>query len=308
VLGPAVQRPEQRTFMLAAGAQGDSYAPVDRRRRRCGCCSARPCSCSSSPAATSPACWCADTVERGREIAVRTALGASRLRIARMLLVETLLLSGVGAIFGMAVSIWAARLAARLITQYGEPIAVNIGVDWGTFGFVVAAACATALLSALAPIVHVLRAPATGGLGAGGRQVSAAPAAARLRGGLVVVQFALSLALVGSAALLVRTIVNLRAVPTGFDLDHVALVAIDPAAAQLSPDQTRQFSARRRARLAAVPGVRAAGYGQRHPDRLRRIARHDPRSRLHAGPERRDGDQLQPGLAAVFRRHRHRAR
>ena len=261
VLGPAVQRPEQRTFMLAAGAQGDSILPSIV---------ASPLRLLLGAALLVLVVACGNvasllvsrTVERGREIAVRTALGASRLRIARMLLIETLLLSGVGAIFGMAVSIWAARLAARLITQYGEPIAVKIGIDWGTFGFVAAAACATALLSALAPIVHVLRAPATGGLGAGGRQVSAAPAAARLRGGLVVVQFALSLALVGSAALLVRTIVNLRAVPTGFDLDHVALVAIDPAAAQLSPDQTRQFLRDVETRLAAVPGVRAAGYGR----------------------------------------------
>ncbi|HEX5215307.1 MAG TPA: ADOP family duplicated permease [Vicinamibacterales bacterium] len=260
-LGPAVQRTEQRTFVLAAGGQGDSMLPSIV---------ASPLRLLLGAALLVLVVACANvasllvsrTVERGREIAVRTALGASRLRIARMLMVETLLLSGVGAVFGMGVSVWAARLAVRLITQFGEPVAVNIGVDWGLFGFVAAAALATALLSALAPIVHVLRTPAAGGLGVGGRQVSAAPAAARLRSGLVVVQFALSLALVGSAALLVRTIVNLRAVPTGFDLDHVALVAIDPVAAHLGPDQAQQFLHDVESRLAAVPGVRAAAYGR----------------------------------------------
>ena len=261
VLGPAVARPESRTFVLAPGGQGDSMLPgvvgSPLRLLLAAALLVLVVACGNVASLL-----VSRTVERGREIAVRCALGASRARIARMLLIEALLLSAGGAAFGLAVSIWAARLATRLITQFGEPVAVHIGVDWGTFGFVAAAALATALVSSLAPIVHVWRSPAVGGLGSSGRQVSAAPAAARLRSGLVVLQFALSLALVGSAALLVRTIVNLRAIPTGFDVEHVALIGVDPAAAQLDAGRTIAFVRDVERRLAAVPGVRAAAYGR----------------------------------------------
>ena len=76
------------------------------------------------------------------------------------------------------------------------------------------------------------------------------------------VQFALSLALVVSATLLVRTLMNLRAIPTGFDLHHVALLSVDPEAAQYKAPRIRQYYADAEARLTAVPGVKAAGYGR----------------------------------------------
>jgi predicted permease len=77
-----------------------------------------------------------------------------------------------------------------------------------------------------------------------------------------VLQFALSLALVVSAALLVRTLMNLRAIPTGFDRHHVALLSVDPEAAQYDVPRLRQYYTDAEARLSAVPGVKAAGYGR----------------------------------------------
>jgi predicted permease len=83
-----------------------------------------------------------------------------------------------------------------------------------------------------------------------------------MRRGLVVVQFALSLALVVSATLLVRTLENLRSIPTGLDLDHVALLEVDPEAAQYDATRIRQYLGDAASRLRRVPGVRAAGYGR----------------------------------------------
>ena len=107
---------------------------------------------------------------------------------------------------------------------------------------------------------------------ANSRSASAGPAQAFVRRGLVVLQFAFALGLAGAAALLGRTLVNLRAIPTGFDLDHMVLVEVDPRAPRPSTGtpSTPQADAVRVAqyvddgvaRLAAAPGVRAAAYAR----------------------------------------------
>jgi predicted permease len=94
---------------------------------------------------------------------------------------------------------------------------------------------------------------------------SAGRGRARLRRGLVATQFALSLALVFVALLLVRTLYNLRTLPTGFATDSVAVLAVTPEAAQFSLDRTTQYLADAEAALRAYPGVRAAGIAQVEP-------------------------------------------
>jgi predicted permease len=96
----------------------------------------------------------------------------------------------------------------------------------------------------------------------GGRTATAGAGTIRWRRTLVAGQFALTLALVVTAGLLVRTLLNLRSIPTGLDVAHVALVGVDPGAAQYDATRTRAYIGRATERVAALPGVRAVGYGR----------------------------------------------
>jgi predicted permease len=136
------------------------------------------------------------------------------------------------------------------------------------------------VLFGVLPVGGVLRRAPLGALGDSGRAASAGPAHAFARRGLVVLQFALALGLAGAAALLGRTLVNLRAIPTGFDLDHVVVVEVDPRAprppfaeatggkpgaaptAQTDADRVARYVADGVDRLAAAPGVGAAAYAR----------------------------------------------
>jgi predicted permease len=260
-VAPALKRQEKRQLLLEPGGQGDSMLPQ----------------------ATAPvlqlllgaallvllvACanvanlLLARATDRAREIAVRTALGASRARISRLLLVEALILGITGSAFGLLAAVWLAGLAVPLFTEFGQPVALDVGLNWRILIFAIGTGVGATLLAGLAPVVNLRRATPAGSLGEGSRSVSGGPGGSRLRRGLVVLQFALSLALVVSSALLVRTLMNLRAIPTGFDLHHVALLSVDPEAAQYDVPRLRQYYTDAEARLSAVPGVRAAGYGR----------------------------------------------
>jgi predicted permease len=128
--------------------------------------------------------------------------------------------------------------------------------------FVAAAGLGATVVAGLAPMLSAFRTSPAGSLGEAGRSVSAGPAGQRIRRGLIVAQFALSLALVVAAALLARTVQNLRAIPTGFDMDHVALFGVDPEAAALDAPRTRAYLDAAIERATRVPGVRAAGFGR----------------------------------------------
>jgi putative ABC transport system permease protein len=112
------------------------------------------------------------------------------------------------------------------------------------------------------PAVHVLRSTRLAGLAEGHRAVTGGRVATVVRAGLVAGQFAMSLALVVTAVLLVRTVVNLRQTPTGFATGEVALVSASPGAAQYSPAQAEAYVTAGLARLSAEPGVRAVGFAR----------------------------------------------
>jgi predicted permease len=178
------------------------------------------------------------------------------------MLVETLMLGAAGSTLGLVVAVWLSGLAVPLFAEFGRAVTLDVGLNWRLLLFASAVGIGATMLAGLAPVLNVTRTRPLQALGEGGRGSSAGPSGTRLRRTLVVVQFALSLALVVSATLLVRTLVNLRAIPTGFDLQHVALLAVDPEAAQFKAPRIRQYYADAEARLTAVPGVRAAGYGR----------------------------------------------
>jgi putative ABC transport system permease protein len=260
-LAPAVKRPQPKTFTLAPGRQGDSSLPQ----------------AVSSPlrlllgagvlvllvaAANVASLLLARANERAREMAVRAALGARGTRLARLVVTEIMILGVIGTVLALVASRWLATLMVPFMASFGEAVVLDTPADWRVVAFVAGLAVLVTLLASLAPAVGALRALTPDAFSEGGRTASEGPNASRVRRGLVVAQFALSLSLVVACLLSARTVYNLRTLPTGFDIDHIALFAVDPEAAQYDLVRSRAYTAAAVARVSALPGVRAAGFAR----------------------------------------------
>ena len=196
---------------------------------------------------------------RRREIAIRTALGASRSRIVMQLLSEGFLLALLGAIGGLLIAWWGMDLlrlfGPRDVPRLGE-IAINAQVSAFTF---IVAVCST-LLFALIPALQVTRPNVNESLQEGGSRGAVGPESHRLRALLVISQVALSLLLLAGAGLLIKSFANLRATKPGFDPSHAVTLHIAlPKAKYPDAAQHRQFFDQILPKLAALPGVEAAG-------------------------------------------------
>jgi putative ABC transport system permease protein len=195
---------------------------------------------------------------RGKEIAVRAALGATRWQIARQLLVESLLLALAGGVLGLALGAWAMRAAASLDVA-GLPLS-ELRLNGAVLLFTLGVALATGLLFGLAPALATSRADTQQTLKEGGRSVSAGRGRQALRRLLVVVEVALALALLVSAGLLLKSFSRMQEVQTGFRPDHLLTLNLALPKTQYPTDGEQiAFFDRALARVAAVPGVRAVG-------------------------------------------------
>jgi putative ABC transport system permease protein len=191
---------------------------------------------------------------RRHELSVRLALGAPRWRLARQMLVESLVLASVGAAGGLAFALWGSRaLVAQLSTSVSR-VALDLSLDWRVLAFTAGIASATAVLAGTAPAFRAARVAPIDALKEHGRGIAGGGASSVL----VVGQVALSLVLVVAAGLFVRTLERLATVPLGFDRDRVLLVSVDTARARVDPSQRMALYHRLVAASAAVPGVAGA--------------------------------------------------
>jgi predicted permease len=197
--------------------------------------------------------------DRDRELAVRMALGAGRSRVIRLLISEALIIGGGSSVLALAVAGWLARVVVPLLPGLADPAALDVGISWRVAGVVALLGLTTTFLASLVPILSVGRRGTAQALAEGGR---AASGSGRIRHALVVAQFALSLALVVAAALLIRTLINVRGIATGLDLNRVVLMEVDPEAAGYDGPRTRQYLTSALEGLRQIPGVMAAGYGR----------------------------------------------
>jgi putative ABC transport system permease protein len=196
---------------------------------------------------------------REREVAIRTALGASRVQIVRQLLAETFLLSIVGGAAGLLLAWWSidalVAFGPRELPRAGE-ITVNAGVVAFTFAISVL----TSIAFGLVPALHASRPSVSNSLKDAARGSSGGVHGNRLRSIFVVSQFALSLILLVGAGLLIRSFAHLRAVQPGFNPDRALTVWQSLSKTRYpNPEQQVQFFDRLLLKLAGLPGIEAVG-------------------------------------------------
>ena len=200
---------------------------------------------------------------RQREIAIRFSLGASRLRIARQLLTESILLSGIACALGLLLAEWAIR-ALRTLPPSTLPRAESIGLDLPVLGFAAGVAVLTALLFGFAPALQTTRGAPSETLKEGGRTASAGRHG--VRSALVVLETTLALVLLVGSGLLLKSFVRLQTVDPGFQSKNILTANISLPKSKYSTDaQTIQFFDQALERLRAVPDVKEAAVASGNP-------------------------------------------
>jgi predicted permease len=201
-------------------------------------------------------------IARRHELTVRTALGASRWRLVRQLMAESILLSAIGAVAGLALAPSATRMLVALMSTSREPIALDLTWDWRVLAFTVTTTALTVMIFGIAPALRATRLAPIEALNAEGR---GAPGRghATLFDSLIVAQIVFSLVLVVCAALFAQTFARLEDVSLGFDRDRAIVVSVN-APTVPATERARLFERLAEA-AASVPGVTAAGGSMNPP-------------------------------------------
>jgi predicted permease len=197
---------------------------------------------------------------RGREMAVRLAMGARRARLIRQLLTESLLLAGAGGTLGIAMSFWGSRLLLRMVSVGQELVPLDLAPDGRVLAFTLGVCLVTAFLFGAAPAFRATRVDLHSSLkeGRGGSYLHARTPLVRA---LISSQVALSLTLLVGAGLFVRSLAKLGDVDTGFDKRNVLLFDLDSASSgYLEDDRLGELYRSLEGRVAAIPGVEAASF------------------------------------------------
>ena len=186
---------------------------------------------------------------RHREISVRLSMGAARSRLIRQLLTESLLLSGVGGLLGIAVAYWSKSLL---------PFGQNASIDGRVIAFVTGISVLTGLIFGLVPAIRATGVDLAGAMKESSRSVTGGRT--WLSKGLLVAQVALSLVLLIGAGLFLRTLYNLRSVDVGFNANNLLMFRINPQANRYESARIPDLYARTAAALSALPGVQSVAF------------------------------------------------
>jgi len=216
---------------------------------------------------------------RDRELAIRTAMGGSRMRLMRQLLTESVVLSALGGLVGLLIAAWGTSALGELARLY-LPRARDIGLDHSVLAFTAVLIVLTGIGFGIIPALQASRPDLQSVLKDAGRGATAGAPRSRVRGALVVMEVAVALVLLAGAGLLLRSFQRLIEVEPGFNPDHLLALQVwlpvqnDPSKGRYFTDtQRRAFYTRTLEAVEQVPGVRQVAQVSRLPYRGRGEAR-----------------------------------
>ncbi|MEM6701676.1 MAG: ABC transporter permease [Acidobacteriota bacterium] len=194
---------------------------------------------------------------RANEIALRMSIGAHRYQVVGQLMAESLLLASIGGLLGIAT----ARATLRLMLQFlpddaGLMLQFQLGSATGLFLLILVLLTS---LAGLFPALHATRHDLAGSLKGGGGRNSQSRGASRFRTGMATVQIALSMALLASAGLFTKSLMNVSKVDLGLQTDRLAVFGLSPELNGYSPSDSQALFARIEEEVAALPGVDGVG-------------------------------------------------
>ena len=196
-------------------------------------------------------------IAREGEMAIRTAMGASRARLISQVLTESLLLAMLGAAGGIALGTWASRWVSDLRLASIVPISLEFGLDWRVLAYALASALCIGLVVGLWPAFRITRSNVNQILRDGGRSGSSGVAHHRLRSILVATQIAGSLMLLIVAGLFARSLRSAQRMYLGFEPDHMLNVVLDPHEVGYDDARTANFYQELKDHIRALPGVQS---------------------------------------------------
>ncbi|HET9281140.1 MAG TPA: ABC transporter permease [Candidatus Angelobacter sp.] len=198
---------------------------------------------------------------RGKEVGVRLSIGASRARLVRQFLTESLVLSALGGIVGLLLAWGASRALVLLLSERREDFSLSPSLDWRVLGFTVAVTFLTGIVFGLVPALRGTRVNLNDTLRDSGR-VTASGGRLNLAKGLVIVQVALSMLLVAGAGLFLRTLWNLQSVGLGYPKEHLLLITADGVSAGYKDARLSSLWSELTEKLRALPGVQGVTYSE----------------------------------------------
>ncbi len=201
---------------------------------------------------------------RAPETAVRLALGAGRFRLLRQWLTEGVVLALMGGALGVVIALW---IKAALMSFIPLDFRANLNEpnDWRLYVFILGLAIVIGLAFSFVPAIQVARQAFMTGLRLETRSFTSAGRLFSFRSALILVQVALSLPLLVSAALMLKTLQNLRAVDTGFNKENVLFATVNPALNGYTPERSKNFYDQLLTKTRALPGVSAASLASDTP-------------------------------------------
>lgn len=249
----------------------------------------------------------ARTTTRRRELGVRLALGSSRWRLARQLLVESIVLAGVGAAAGLGIAAWGSRALVAQLSTAVDRLVMDVPLDWRVLAFGTLITATSAVLFGLVPALRAARLPLIDAIKqtslafrgmADSRRRAEGSRRVGLASGLIVAQVMLSLDLVVAAGLLVRTSQRLAAVPLGFDSERVLLINL--ASSRANPENKTALYGQLVDAVTAVPGVTDVAASMWTPGSGAAGLLRDARGRSVSGESRALANFVTPGWFATY--------
>jgi len=191
---------------------------------------------------------------RHREISIRIALGAGKMRVGRQILTESLCLSTLGGGVGLLLGYLGRNILPRLFSMPWGPLALNTRFDWRVFAFTLSISVLTGIGFGVGPALRAARTSANSGLKDGSSTITGRGKGLAAKA-LVVIQISLSMVLLVSAGFFVRTLANLNTLDPGFNSHGLLLFAIEPPAQRYPPPKNAEALHRIEEKIAALPGV-----------------------------------------------------